>query len=297
VSGNGNYSLAVQNCVNNYYYSYDGYFYYSLNPTITNHDPVYNTAGDITCGNIYCNNISNTSGTIAIGSTAGKTSQSASAIAIGDSAGRIQQGSSSIAIGYHAGETNLGNNSIAIGSNTTCSYDNSIVIDATNSTLNATASNATYIAPIRSSTDNSLYSLVYDSTSKEILCNTTKSFIIEHPVDENRYLVHACLEGPENGVYYRGKGEITNNESVKIELPYYVDKFANDFTIQITPIFSGKRQSPISLETTEIEDNSFHVYGENAKFYWIVYGKRSEIVVEPLKTSVEVKGNGPYKWI
>ena len=46
-----------------------------------------------------------------------------------------------------------------------------------------------------------------------------KSFIIDHPDDSSKYLVHVCLEGPEAAVYYRGKGEITNNNSVVIYLP------------------------------------------------------------------------------
>ena len=28
-----------------------------------------------------------------------------------------------------------------------------------------------------------------------------KTFIIEHPQDTEKYLIHACLEGPEVGVY------------------------------------------------------------------------------------------------
>ena len=35
-----------------------------------------------------------------------------------------------------------------------------------------------------------------------------KTFVIDHPDDENKYLVHVCLEGPEAGVYYRGKAEV-----------------------------------------------------------------------------------------
>jgi hypothetical protein len=38
-----------------------------------------------------------------------------------------------------------------------------------------------------------------------------KTFIIEHPIDTSKYLIHACLEGPEAGVYYRGKATIDNN--------------------------------------------------------------------------------------
>jgi hypothetical protein len=49
--------------------------------------------------------------------------------------------------------------------------------------------------------------------------------------------------------------------------------------------------------TGKIENNQFKVFGKNGSFYWIVYGKRNGIVVEPDKNSVSVKGNGPYKWI
>ena len=121
-----------------------------------------------------------------------------------------------------------------------------------------------------------------------------KSFIINHPTDENKYLVHACLEGPEAGVYYRGIGVITNNLSTSIELPYYVGKFATDFTIQITPIYNGKINL---LNSSEVLNNQFIVYGENCKFFWNVQGKRLDIDVEPFKTDVDVKGDGPYLYI
>ena len=121
-----------------------------------------------------------------------------------------------------------------------------------------------------------------------------KTFIIEHPTNENKYLVHACLEGPEAGVYYRGKGEITNNESVEVALPHYVDKFAYDFTVQVTPIYGNKI---VTLNASEVENNTFRVYGENAKFHWVVYGSRQEVNVEPNKADVNVKGDGPYLYI
>jgi hypothetical protein len=49
--------------------------------------------------------------------------------------------------------------------------------------------------------------------------------------------------------------------------------------------------------TSKVENNKFKVYGKNGSFYWIVYGKRLEIEVEPEKESVTVNGMGPYKWI
>jgi len=135
----------------------------------------------------------------------------------------------------------------------------------------------------------------YDITTNTLNYATAKSFIIEHPLDTNKLLVHACLEGPEAGVYYRGIGEITNNISTAIKLPDYVEKLASNFTIQITPIYKG---SIVVLNVGEVINNKFFVYGENCKFYWSVYGKRFEInSIEPNKNDVSVKGSGPYLWI
>jgi len=121
-----------------------------------------------------------------------------------------------------------------------------------------------------------------------------KSFIIDHPDDPSKYLIHVCLEGPEAAVYYRGKGEITNNKSVEIYLPDYVKKLASDFTIQITAVYDGIVKA---YNFDEIHNNSFNVYGENGKFHWLVIGKRFDVDVEPYKKDVVVKGDGPYLWI
>jgi len=125
---------------------------------------------------------------------------------------------------------------------------------------------------------------------------SVKSFIIDHPNEKDKHLVHACLEGPEAGVYYRGKAEINNNKGTVVYLPKYVESLAHDLTIQVTPIHDEvKNKEPLSV--SEIQDNKFTVYGSNGKFYWIVYGKRASIDVEPFKKDVIVKGDGPYKYV
>ena len=66
---------------------------------------------------------------------------------------------------------------------------------------------------------------------------TTKLFDIEHPVDgEGTRLAHACLEGPENGVYCRGR--------LKREKEIYLPKYwkglvhINSITVQLQPVGS-----------------------------------------------------------
>ena len=112
-------------------------------------------------------------------------------------------------------------------------------------------------------------------------------------------MVHACLEGPESGVYYRGKGEIVNGTCVEIRLPEYFGalcKDADDATVQITHIYDGKVKV-FSASEVNLETNTFTVYGENGRFNWLVHGKRENIRVEYNKSSTKVGGDGPYKYI
>lgn len=60
-----------------------------------------------------------------------------------------------------------------------------------------------------------------------------KQFDIPHPTKEGYRLVHTCLEGPEIGVYYRGKLEKSNT----IELPEYWKGLIDPetITVNLTP--------------------------------------------------------------
>ncbi len=116
---------------------------------------------------------------------------------------------------------------------------------------------------------------------------SAKHFTIQHPTEEERWLVHGCLEGPEAGVYYRGK----DIAPTSIKLPEYATKIADDFTVQITPI-----GQPRLVGSTEVnEDGFFDVMGEG-KFHWHVTGRRLEIDPEPNKESIIVNRWGPYTW-
>jgi hypothetical protein len=94
---------------------------------------------------------------------------------------------------------------------------------------------------------------------------TTKSFDIEHPTKEGMRLHHGSLEGPEHGVYIRGKLE--GNE---IDLPEYwlglVDE--DTITVQLTP---NKGFQQIYVE--DISDNKVYVGTQSDKpidcFYFI----------------------------
>ena len=65
-----------------------------------------------------------------------------------------------------------------------------------------------------------------DTTIDGVLTATRKSFLIPHPTKEDKQLQYASLEGPENGVYIRGKLKGDNI----IELPHYWSELIDEST-------------------------------------------------------------------
>ena len=108
-------------------------------------------------------------------------------------------------------------------------------------------------------------------TASTINVQGWKGFDIKHPTRDNYRLRYVCLEGPEGGVYYRGR--VINK--TYIDLPDYWEKLVDpaSITVSLTPI--GAHQSLIvkRLEPTRIHLQSnggipinafFHVFGARA---------------------------------
>ena len=261
---------------------------------------------------------------IAIGFQAGASNQGIEGISIGarinqqtgnqtiaigsDSVADAAQNVGAIAIGFQACKQGQGNYSIHIG------YRNPqpVIQPANSILLNATGdggsgglpgsfqsvANGFCVAPVRNvSGASGGGGVYYNNVAKEFTWDTGKTFIIDHPLDPaNKHLVHACLEGPEAGVYYRGKGEIVNGSFVEVQLPSYVGALCTDLTVQITHIYDGAVKV-FSASEVDTAANTFTVHGENGRFNWLVHGKRGDVTVEPNKADVTVRGDGPYKYI
>jgi hypothetical protein len=157
-----------------------------------------------------------------------------------------------------------------------------------------------YVNPIRQKAASGLSgALQWDTTNSEIVYNTNKTFVIDHPLDpENRYLIHGCLEGPESGVYYRGvdKTEYFNGKIYKktVHLPSYIKNFT-EFTVTATPIFNGNNITNINV--SKVINQEFTVYSsDECEFNWTAIGKRENIIVESYKKDLTIKGQGPYKY-
>ena len=98
---------------------------------------------------------------------------------------------------------------------------------------------------------------------------TTKLFDIKHPTKEGYRLAHACLEGPENAVYVRGR---VRNKNV-IYLPEYWEKLVDrsSITVSLTPIGAHQNVIVKRVEPTQIHLQAqggmpincfYHVFGE-----------------------------------
>ena len=104
----------------------------------------------------------------------------------------------------------------------------------------------------------------------------TKSFLIPHPTKPTKQLQYACLEGPENGVYIRGK----TNESVII-LPEYWQELVDEdsVTVTVTPI--GKfQQLFVASQTSE----SVEIGNVDGFYNYVIYGERKD--VDKLQTEI-----------
>ena len=99
---------------------------------------------------------------------------------------------------------------------------------------------------------------------------TTKSFLIDHPTRPDMKLRYGSLEGPENGVYVRGR--LTGSNT--IALPEYWTKLVdpNSITVQLTPI--GQSQN---LYVKDIADNCVTVGGDNINCFYTVYAERCDV--------------------
>ena len=109
-----------------------------------------------------------------------------------------------------------------------------------------------------------------------------KPFDIPHPSKEGWRLRYACIEGPEVGVYYRGR--VRNRHNV-IDLPYYWKDLVNvdSISVQLTPI--GAHQNVI---VKRWDENKIYLQAQGGMpvdCFFHVYAERKDI--NPLITEYE----------
>lgn len=105
---------------------------------------------------------------------------------------------------------------------------------------------------------------------------TTKRFLIDHPTKPGFKLQHGNLEGPEHGVYLRGK-----SKTKKVKLPEYwsglVDQ--DSVTVTLTPI--GKAQN---LYVKKITSDFIEIAGgHRIEFFYLIQGTRKDVAPLPIE--------------
>ena len=116
-----------------------------------------------------------------------------------------------------------------------------------------------------------------------------KPFDIKHPIKDGYRLRHVSLEGPESGVYYRGRLKGSNI----IELPSYWRGLVHEdsITVQLQPI--GDRH--FHLNVVSFNSEKIIIREADDKMidcFYHVYGERKD--VNPLLT--EYEGNDRYDY-
>jgi hypothetical protein len=105
---------------------------------------------------------------------------------------------------------------------------------------------------------------------------TTKNFRIPHPLKAGLDLVHASLEGPEHGVYYRGTARLRDGRAT-VRLPDYFEALTRpgDRTVQLT----ARGREPFALSHGGVADGAFEVFGARAdgEFDWEVRAARADV--------------------
>jgi hypothetical protein len=99
---------------------------------------------------------------------------------------------------------------------------------------------------------------------------TSKSFLIDHPSRYGWKLQYGSLEGPENGVYVRGR--LTSSDTIKLP-PYWKDLVDIDsITVNLTPI--GNNQN---LYVITVNENAIVIGGDDSiDCFYTVYAERKD---------------------
>ena len=124
-------------------------------------------------------------------------------------------------------------------------------------------------------------------TAQGITLTSRKPFDIPHPTKKGYRLRHVCLEGPESGVYFRGR--LTGKNI--IDLPDYWQRLVDPETITVNLTQIGSSQDLI-VEKIEwgkkiiIKSGS----GTTIDCYYIIHAERSDdekLIVEYEGTSID----------
>lgn len=161
-----------------------------------------------------------------------------------------------------------------------------------------------------------------------------KTFVIDHPTEPDRWLVHGATESPQAGVEYWGEVEIAEHEAVVVLPAYFEGLCAGDRRqVQVSVVLPdtppdappslGPLQGPVQfgealpLDVPRLPDHALaHTVAasvprdgrfriacsgpDGTRVAWLVKARRGDVpplVTEPPRSAVNVHGDGPYRYL
>lgn len=103
---------------------------------------------------------------------------------------------------------------------------------------------------------------------------TAKSFLIDHPTKPGQKLQYGSLEGPENGVYVRGRCT-----SGVIELPDYWTALVDEdsITVDITPIGGHQKLYVDRIENNKVYIGNENIMSKKINCFYTVWAERKDV--------------------
>ena len=121
----------------------------------------------------------------------------------------------------------------------------------------------------------------------------TKNFIEPHPTDPTKAIRYVCLEGPEAGTYFRGRGRIVGG-TARIEVPesFRMVTDPEGLTVQITPLGHAAAVGVVSASLDGIEVEATR----DVEFSFFVQGVRRAYPAEaPIVDHACFRPEGPLE--
>jgi hypothetical protein len=116
-----------------------------------------------------------------------------------------------------------------------------------------------------------------DLTATGAIAGITKSFLIPHPFKHEKKLRYGSLEGPENGVYIRGRLK----GSDIIELPDYWEYIIDpeSITVSLTPVglFQDLYVRDYDNKAIIIGNGNIFRFFTSVDCFYVVYGERCDV--------------------
>jgi len=128
----------------------------------------------------------------------------------------------------------------------------------------------------------------------DIGCSGSKFFVIDDPLDpDNKFLNHACAEGPEPLNVYRGNTVLDSRGEAWVQLPDYFELINKDPSYQLTCV-GGQANVYVAQEVSQ---NRFKIAGgrQGLKVSWQVTGVRNDRWERAHPRPVEEDKKGPQR--